>query len=99
MRQIVLLGNQEGKETLLLDAETSHYLINVRRMRVGDSFDAIDEAGARFHCTLLSDEARGAKVALVPVASYAQEEAQLRIALVQALPQRYKNSISSSAKR
>jgi len=86
MRQIVLLGNQEGKETLLLDAETSHYLINVRRMRVGDSFDAIDETGTRFHCTLLSDEAREAKVALVPVASYVQEEAQPRIALVQALP-------------
>jgi 16S rRNA (uracil1498-N3)-methyltransferase len=87
MRQIVLPGTQKGRETSALDAKTSHYLISVRRMRVGDSFDAIDETGARFKCTLLSDEPRGAKVSLVAVAlCTASGDAQPRIALVQALP-------------
>jgi len=95
MRQIVLPGNQVGKETCVLDARTSHYLISVRRMRIGDTFDAMDETGARFRCTLLSDEPREAKVALAAQApsdsmtrnvQALHEEMQPRIALVQALP-------------
>jgi 16S rRNA (uracil1498-N3)-methyltransferase len=85
MRQIVLPGSQDGKETCVLDARTSHYLVSVRRMRAGDSFDAMDETGARFHCTLLSDEPRGASIALAAAAG-ADEETNPRIALVQALP-------------
>ncbi|SLM17897.1 hypothetical protein SPIRO4BDMA_40469 [uncultured spirochete] len=69
MRQIVLPGNQSGKETCVLDAKTSHYLVSVRRMHRDDSFEAMDETGTRFTCTLLSDEPRGAKVALVQASS------------------------------
>jgi 16S rRNA (uracil1498-N3)-methyltransferase len=95
MRQIMLPGSQSGKETCALDANTSHYLVSVRRMHVGDSFEAMDETGARFACTLLSDEPRGAKLALVLVSSpeppahdsqRIDDERRLRIALVQALP-------------
>lgn len=95
MRQIVLPGNQGGKETCVLDARTSHYLVSVRRMRAGDTFDAMDETGTRFRCTLLSDEPRGAKVSLAaqaPSDSMARdvqalhEEKWPQIALVQALP-------------
>lgn len=95
MRQIVLPGNQSGKETCALDAKTSHYLVSVRRMHHGDSFEAMDETGTRFICTLLSDEPRGAKVALVLASSpesaaYDSQSTDdgkcLHIALVQALP-------------
>ncbi len=95
MRQIVLPGNQGGKETCVLDARTSHYLVSVRRMRAGDTFDAMDETGTRFRCTLLSDEPRGAKVSLAaqaPSDSMARDVQALhkekwpQIALVQALP-------------
>jgi len=95
MRQIVLLGNQSGKDTLALDAKTSHYLVNVRRMRAGDSFDAMDEAGSRFKCTLISEDPRGANVSLAAISlpepaarvfRSVDDERSTHIALVQALP-------------
>lgn len=95
MRQIVLPGNQNGKETCMLDAKTSHYLVSVRRMRRGNCFDAMDEMGAHFVCTLLSDDSRETKVALTATADSsgsetssqtADNEKNLRIALVQAIP-------------
>jgi len=69
MRQIVLLGNQEGKDYCLLDAKTSHYLIDVRRMRKGDSFAALDEAGFRYRCTIVDDNPRATRLSLVMIAN------------------------------
>ncbi|HNP93543.1 MAG TPA: 16S rRNA (uracil(1498)-N(3))-methyltransferase [Rectinema sp.] len=67
MRQIVLLGNQRGRESCSLDEKTSHYLINVRRMRKGDSFEAVDEAGSRFSCTIVSDDSHAVKLEIKPI--------------------------------
>ena len=69
MRQIVLLGNQRGRETCSLDEKTSHYLINVRRMRKEDSFNAVDEAGSRFRCIIISDDPRAVKLGITPISS------------------------------
>jgi 16S rRNA (uracil1498-N3)-methyltransferase len=88
MRQIVLLGNQRGRETCSLDEKTSHYLINVRRMRKGDSFNAVDEAGSRFRCIIVSDDPRAVRLGITTISSprslvshpsNATEEGQLKI--------------------
>lgn len=91
MKQIVLPGDLKGSARLELDAKTAHYLIAVRRMRAGDSFEAMDAAGSRFACTILSDDPRAAEISLSFLASAAPASDErpglaLRIALVQALP-------------
>jgi 16S rRNA (uracil1498-N3)-methyltransferase len=89
MRQIVFPGALRGKTAYLLDAKTAHYLIDVRRMKAGDVFEAIDEEGSRFRCTIVSRENEGAHVRLESIEPddlAAQQDRQLQIALVQALP-------------
>ncbi len=95
MKQIVLPGNLNGLARYTLDAKTRHYLLDVRRMQVGDTFEAIDETGARFLCTLLSDSARIVEVSLSPIPDGERPftdsrargtHALPKIALVQALP-------------
>lgn len=95
MRQIVLQGNLSGSTRCWLDAKTGHYLIDVRRMRTGDGFEAMDETGNRFQCVILSDAPQNIEVALSPAPAAAPPSdsssagsvaKKLRIALVQALP-------------
>lgn len=98
MRQIVLRGALHGKTECMLDAKTAHYLIDVRRMKAGDTFEAIDEEGSRFRCTIVSRENEGARLALEsikPIDAAPQKDKQLQIALIQALPkgQKFDNII------
>jgi len=95
MKQIVLPGNLGGVARCALDAKTRHYLIDVRRMRTGDTFEAIDESGTRFLCALLSDSARTAEVSLsrIPDGTGSPSDPRasdarplLKIVLAQALP-------------
>ncbi len=95
MKQVVLPGNLSGSERCALDPKTRHYLIDVRRMRAGDTFEAIDEIGGRFLCTLLPDSACGVEVSLSRISgnsrAFVEPDAPAsrslpRIALIQALP-------------
>jgi 16S rRNA (uracil1498-N3)-methyltransferase len=89
MRQIVFPGVLRGKTLHLLDKRTAHYLFDVRRMKAGDVFEAIDEEGSRFRCTIVSRENEGAHVRLESIEPddlAARQGRQLQIALVQALP-------------
>lgn len=89
MRQIVLRGALHGKTECMLDAKTTHYLLDVRRMKAGDTFEAIDEMGSRFRCTIVSRENDGLRLALEsiePTSTALQQDRPIQIALIQALP-------------
>jgi len=88
MRQIVLPGKRTSSEHYLVDDILRHYLIDVRRMRTGDTFDAIDETGTYFRAHILSDSPNATEISLVEAneASKILAKTGIRIALVQALP-------------
>jgi 16S rRNA (uracil1498-N3)-methyltransferase len=88
MRQIVLPGKRADSEHYLVDDTLRHYLIDVRRMRTGDTFDAIDETGTRFLASILSDTPNATEILLAEAKEPSQipSEPGIRIALVQALP-------------
>ena len=47
---------------LTLDTEESHYLVKVRRLRIGASFELLDGEGGAWHATLCSADAKRAEI-------------------------------------
>ena len=91
MRKLVLPGARADGERVVLDAETSKYLLRVLRMPRGEKFGAADETGGEFTCELTGvsgrlAELRVAKVSPASVQSSPAESGLPKIALVQALP-------------
>ncbi|HWR11917.1 MAG TPA: RsmE family RNA methyltransferase [Rectinemataceae bacterium] len=87
MRQLVLPGDRTGDRRFVLDEKTSRYLLRVLRMKRGDSFSAIDEAGNRFLCAIEDASQAAGVVALTPESGGAEiRPGTPRIALVQGLP-------------
>jgi 16S rRNA (uracil1498-N3)-methyltransferase len=88
---LVLPGTRADGERILLDAETSKYLLKVLRMPRGETFEAADETGREFRCELAGLSGRRAELQLTalsrtPIQALAAESALPTIGLVQALP-------------
>ncbi|MDH7483513.1 MAG: RsmE family RNA methyltransferase [Spirochaetales bacterium] len=86
MRRLVIPHACEECAKLELDRDTSHYLLDVLRLRKGSKFEAIDSTGACFACTLLAVENGRAFLSLVPLAVRSEERPALDLVLVQGLP-------------
>lgn len=87
MRQLLLPGNRTGDERFILDGETSRYLLRVLRMGRGDAFNALDEAGNRFLCTIEDAATAAVAISLAIEGGPSPETTDMpRIALVQGLP-------------
>lgn len=86
MRRLVIPHACEGLARLELDRDTSHYLVDVLRLRKGSTFEAVDNTGACFACTLLAVENGRALLSLVPLAARPEERSALELVLVQGLP-------------
>jgi 16S rRNA (uracil1498-N3)-methyltransferase len=87
----VLPGDIGDSSTLDLDRKTSRYLSRVLRMSQGDGFDAIDEKGKRFRCTLTDFQDGIVRISLAPQApsmsaTMSHGPRLPRLALIQALP-------------
>ena len=87
MRQLILPGNQAGKERFILDEKSSRYLVRVLRLGEGAGFPALDEAGNEFGCEIADASPTATVIRLSPKALPGEEPpGSLRLALVQALP-------------
>jgi 16S rRNA (uracil1498-N3)-methyltransferase len=86
MRKLVLQGARAEGERVVLDAETSRYLLKVLRMPRGERFRASDEAGNEFLCELSGLSGRDAELLLMAAPPTNEPAGAARIALVQALP-------------
>jgi 16S rRNA (uracil1498-N3)-methyltransferase len=91
MRKLVLPGTRTDGERILLDAETSKYLLKVLRTPRGEKFEAADETGQDFLCELTGLSGRRAELRLTVLShpagrNSATESAIPMIGLVQALP-------------
>ncbi len=53
MRRLILPGDLRGLTEWRADKATSRYLVRVLRLTAGDRFPARDEAGTRYHCTVI----------------------------------------------
>lgn len=66
MRQLVLPGDRSRDTTFLPQGRLLRYLGRVLRMKPGDSFPAIDEAGNMFDCVVREGPDKGIELALTP---------------------------------
>jgi len=67
MRQLVLPGDRSGDSSWTLEGSDSKYIAKVLRLKPGDIFDAIDEAGHRFRCTVAGGPAKATNLSLAMV--------------------------------
>lgn len=59
MKQFLLPPHFSGESRILLDRESSHYLLTVRRCRPGEEFPGRDQAGVPYQLRILSVDEEG----------------------------------------
>ncbi len=69
MRQLVLPGDRSADRSWTIEGPDSKYLAKVLRLKPGDVFDAIDEKGQRYRCTIRESATKATRVDLemIPV--------------------------------
>ncbi|GAB6089354.1 RsmE family RNA methyltransferase [Spirochaeta dissipatitropha] len=82
MKQFILPDN--CPERLILGDRDYHYLHNVRRLRVEDSFSGIDSQGNRYHVTVMSISGTEMEVSVQAAGKIIQDHVSLH--LYQCLP-------------
>lgn len=66
---MVLPGDRSGDTSWMLEGPDSKYIAKVLRLKPGDAFDAIDEAGHRFLCTVAGGAAKAMNLSLAVIPS------------------------------
>jgi 16S rRNA (uracil1498-N3)-methyltransferase len=64
MRQLVLPGDRSADHSWTIEGADSKYLAKVLRLKPGEVFDAIDEKGQRYRCTILENTAKATHIGL-----------------------------------
>lgn len=84
MKQYVLPGSYKGETDLLLKGEDFHYLCNVIRKKVGDSFPGLDKEGKRWKITIKQICRDYCTLELEPVGDLSGKSVEIN--LIQCLP-------------
>lgn len=93
MRHLYLPDPVGERSEMELSGRSYRYLSRVLRLRAGDSFDAVDAAGARCVASILSVGRDSVRVKVMPVPMEEGEPAGLRLSLYQCLPKGRKMDI------
>jgi len=85
MRQFVLPPSWSGEEDLVLTGGEHHYLSRVLRLSPGIEFPALDSAGRRFDCCILSMDSESTSVKIRPQ-NKKVPEADFQLSLILGIP-------------
>ncbi|WP_319416140.1 RsmE family RNA methyltransferase [Marispirochaeta aestuarii] len=85
MRQFVLPPFWSGEEDLVLTGGEHHYLSRVLRLSPGIEFPALDSAGRRFDCRILSMDSESTSVKIRPQ-NKKVPEADFQLSLILGIP-------------
>ena len=85
MRQFVLPPSWSGEEDLVLTGGEHHYLSRVLRLSPGIEFPALDSAGRRFDCRILSMDSESTSVKIRPQ-NKKVPEADFQLSLILGIP-------------